>query len=276
MKKDQSEPFKKFIEEIASLVIKTRDKAEALTKSAMSIYKEGWRHNYSVVTAIKISKDPNNSLNDLTNILNNIDIIIGIVEESTDPKMNKPKELVAEAENCLSGLIRLKDHVSLELIRLGYINRIKENFDKFNIDTNEVISKYKEIKRVLITQKNEAITILGIFASIVTVFAAGIGISSAIFSNMNDIGTWRLYSLTCLIVLFITNILALLFDFLRDIAEKPKTKHDHIWALNIVLIIVSVCCFLVSFSDEIPQSQNRLTSSVSCSITNNSESISKP
>lgn len=267
---DQTEAFKEFITEIASSVINSQEKADTLTQSAKSIYKEGWRHSYSVVTAFIFSNDPNNSLNDLTNLLGNIDIIITNVKGLSESEKLNSKNLTQEEENCLSGLTRLKDHVSLELIRLGYINKIKENFDKFNIDTNEVTAQYKEIKKVLATQKNEAITILGIFASIVTVLAASIGVSSAIFSNMNDIGTWRLYSLTCLIVLFITNILVLLFDFLREIAEKPKTKHDHIWALNIVLVIVSVCCFLVSFSDKIPQTQNQPNSAVSCTVNNNS------
>ena len=253
MIKDQTPNFKRFITELSTVKIDSEQIATNLLNNSIEIYKDGWRHSYSVVTAFIFDrKQPEGTRNVLTSINSNLEIIVNTLKERITKKGSSTSSQIQDLVNCYLGLQRLQDHVSLESIRLDYSQSLEKRLIDIN---NEAQDKIKELNNFIKetsdkvdnnikNQKNEAITILGIFTAIIGVLGVGATLSSSIFSNMNDIGTWKLYSLTCLIVIFITNILVLLFDFLRDIAEKPKAKHDHIWALNIVLIIVSVSCFL--------------------------------
>lgn len=199
---------------------------------------------------------------------------------------------------------------------IGTIKRIKLEVD----DVSEKLNKESK------EQKKESITILGILASIVTVLVASIGLLSAIFSNMNSVDTWKLYALTCLIVLFITNIFVLLLDFLRDIVgeddigfeknnkeylekyldlgndkiesvrdkreavdnnidegfdrikseKKDNHKHEYLWILNTLLIIVSFFCFIISINEQIPLRAILNQSVENCTIRFNSDSFPKP
>lgn len=281
MIKDQTTNFKKFITNLSSVKIDSEQIAEKLINDSIEIYKDGWRHSYSVVTAFIFDrKQIEGARNVLTSINSNLEIIINTLKQKIAQEENSLSDLYQNSVNCYLGLQRLQDHVSLESIRLDYSKSIEKRLNDIKDEAQDKIQELnKFIKETsekvddnIKNQKNEAITILGIFTAIIGVIGVGATLSSSIFSNMNDISTWKLYSLTCLIVLFVTNILVLLFDFLRDIAGKKKTEneHNHIWVLNILLIIVSACCFLVSFSDKMPQSQNQPTSAVSCTVNNNS------
>lgn len=351
-----------------------------------NIYSDGWRHSYSVVTQyFLLNYSPNKFDEVLSDLVSKLLSLLKYLIDNKNKIFNydngcsdEQKENEIEYRNCRRNIEKLVDHLNLELIRKRYIDNLYKKVEMYSLKVNKDVNRLNyaaigTIKRIKSEvddvseklnkenkeQKKESITILGIFSSIVTVLAASIGLSSAIFANMNSVGTWKLYALTCLIVLFITNILFLLFDFLRDItgeetidlkqnnketvdikfddkiniddrkekkeseekdiegrkvkndavekstdertlkknAEhknidnvkdnnetvkdkkelyKDRNKHEYLWILNILLILVSFLCFIISSNDPLSHSSNHSSSVENCTNNCKLDLIPKP
>ena len=61
---------------------------------------------------------------------------------------------------------------------------------------NELIEKVDSFNSEMKDQRNESITILGIFSSIVITFAGAFSLSASIFGNMDKISDARLFLIT--------------------------------------------------------------------------------
>ena len=126
---------------------------------------------------------------------------------------------------------------NLKVVEKRYLEEIKAFDSKVEVAKEES----KNLKR-------ESITILGIFSSIMGVLVAGVGLSSAIFSNMDSVTNWLLCALTTLIVLFISNTLFRLFNFLREIADRQEKSSLILNLFNIALSLIAAYCLYKNFN----------------------------
>lgn len=263
MIKDKTEPFNSFIQGISLTVMDSKDKVDEFSCLSLDIYKDGWRHSYSVVTSFimkNLSKEESRDV--LTNFIENLNIIISsmvVIVKNLEEKRDFLS--IKQYENSIQGLTRLKDHISLELIRLDYTHKIEEKVDEVNKIAEEIRERNTEIEKQIKLHntkieestnetkkmKSDSVTILGIFASIMTVLAASIGLSSSIFSNMSEISSWLLCALTCLIIIFISNMLFHLFNFLREIANRNKKSSIPLLIYNCCLTLVTILCLYAHF-----------------------------
>lgn len=252
MIKDHRAELLSFIKEVSETENFTSNKVNKNIAVVRSIYGEGWRHSYSVITQYFLECVPPEHLQDyLTQASANLTSILIKIEDNcpsegeNDPVYNK----------CHRNLEKLIDHISLESIRLSYTHKIKEdslnsyiklqrNTDKLQNDTNKANETIKNISQKLANIRVEIVTLLGIFASIVVAYVSGSSLSAAIFANMDKVDTPLLCLLTDLIIIFISNLVYRLFALLRKINgfEEPKTP---VWAYNIVLGCVALSCCIV-------------------------------
>lgn len=136
-----------------------------------------------------------------------------------------------EVESIKPKLEKLYDHMNLECIRLQdfdeKMSRVKDVSNKLEDDLNK---NYKKLSEELNKQQTQYITILGIFASIVLTFVAGLAFSTSVLSNIDKANAYRLVFVMAFIALFFGNILYLLFSFLSKISlskeKKDKEKKD--------------------------------------------------
>ena len=203
-----------------------------------------------------------------------LDSILELITESIQVREKQVEQpQLQDYKLCFQGLIRLKDHIALELLRLDYSksleNRLIElnqlahiklnELDKFVHETSEKSNEMKgqiqtanrqfsKVSNDLKIQRTEAITILGIYSSIIGVLVAGVGLSSAIFSNMDSVTNWLLCALTTLIVLFISNTLFRLFNFLREIADRQEKSSLILNLFNIALSLIAAYCLYKNFN----------------------------
>lgn len=266
--------FLVFLDHIFNTPIQNEESLNDRVLEAIAIYREGWRHNYSSVTAYILR---NINVNDLRQFIGQsieqLDSILELITESIqvrEKQVDQPQ--LQDYKLCFQGLIRLKDHIALELLRLDYSksleNRLIElnklahkklnELDQFVHETSEKSNEMKgqiqtaskqfsKLSNDLKIQRTEAITILGIFSSIIGVLVAGVGLSSAIFANMDDVTSWLLCGLSCLIVMFISNTLFQLFNFLREIADRPAKSSTLLWCFNLVMSVIVVYCLYMNF-----------------------------
>ena len=184
----------------------------------------GDRIIYSEITTIVYAMSPeeqgtfNSNLETLMNY--------ALSEESKTPKMMQDT------------VIRLWDHVHLAMRQIG---NAREILEKSTAETKQSLHDelYKEFKGI----EKEYITILGIFASIIISFVAGITFSTSVLENMHSVGIYRLVLVILLIAFVLLNAINLLVRYIfrlnkAENCQFPMEKINKIlaWLLGLLLL----------------------------------------
>lgn len=188
-----------------------------LFKEMSAIYENNERHKYSMITGF-LYENKDNVSEYFTSISDNLRKYIDdkLCEEC---KNHNKQEKYEEYKKRLEKML---DHIELESIRLFHLQMVESNISESakeisNVkeDINKRAGEISNVKEDIDKQKNQYITILGIFASIVLAFVGSFTFSNSIFSNMHQVGISKLAFTMCLNVVFFANILFFLFDFLE-------------------------------------------------------------
>ncbi len=232
----------KKLEEIIALLCEKGDlssQKDQIIKELKEIYEGEYRHKYSKITTIILSSTRDKEQAFMTLTQN-----IRILKEAKDDK---------EIEAIKPKLEKLYDHMNLECIRLQdfdeKMSRVKDVSNKLEDDLNK---NYKKLSEELNKQQTQYITILGIFASIVLTFVAGLAFSTSVLSNIDKANAYRLVFVMAFIALFFGNILYLLFSFLSRISlskERKDTQENFckksMFCFNLMVTILFVIGFWV-------------------------------
>lgn len=117
--------------------------------------------------------------------------------------------------------------------------KIKDSTDKFTEITNNKIDKLQK----------DYVAILGIFASVVITFVAGISLSNSTLAALKEAGDnfYTLVFLAILIAMFIFNSLRALFDFLLKITDRKnpfETVPLFTCDFNIIFVVMMVIDYI--------------------------------
>lgn len=162
-------------------------------------------------------------------------------------------------DNKYTLLLKLYDHIQLVYHQLNIIdNKIQKQGD-FIIDEmkSSVIDKSDELqkefvekieeqtKRILETEKNY-ISILGIFASIIIAFTAGMTFNTSVLLNMDKVSIYRLTYVIILISQGTIHLVYLLIGFIYKITKDKKYEYpDWLYIFDALsVIIILVVCFM--------------------------------
>lgn len=217
---------------------------------------DNFRHYYSDIfsTLTMIDNDP---------LLGSLEILAQNIETIKDGYKSVNKGSNKENIDISKEILKLYDHVNLEISRINYTKTITNKTQSDIIQTREIINEVnnkieetnntiadqlKEIEQTADSLKREItanqkeiqseyITILGIFSSIVVVFVGGINFSSAIFENINKSSIYRLSFTICLVGIVLFNMMWVLLDFIRNINGKNSRKSWIFWSVNGVLVL---------------------------------------
>ncbi|MFP6133731.1 hypothetical protein ACLGAI_00410 [Helicobacter pylori] len=227
----------KKLEEMIVLLCEEGDlssQTDQIIKDLKEIYEGEYKHKYSKITTIIL-----NSTRDKEQAFMTLTQNIKTLKEIQDNK---------EIESIKPKLEKLYDHMNLECIRLQdfdeKMSRVKDVSNKLEDDLNK---NYKKLSEELNKQQTQYITILGIFASIVLTFVAGLAFSTSVLSNIDKANAYRL---VFVMALFFGNILYLLFSFLSKISlsKEEKDKQENfckkpIFWFNLIVTILLVIGF---------------------------------
>lgn len=232
--------------------------SEKYKKLLKEIYSsENFRHKYSQITSYLLTIKKENKNETFGFISHNISKIYNEINEDDTLKRQ---------------VLKLSDHINLEILRIKDINVFKKAFQQAEKHLKQTKNKIQNMERGLKeisklndevkSSRREYIAILGVFASIILAFVAGLSFSNAVLSNIDKASIYRLSFIICLIGLFITNILHYLYKFIKDIhfnnysnkskGEKSKFCDSYICKFNAFIAIIILCIFIVwAFETEI-------------------------
>lgn len=159
---------------------------------------------------------------------------------------------------------KLYDHVSLDIARMGYSDAAdrklsqETDFSTLQAQVSAVKIEAEQLQKQITIVKEEAsvvqgkldsqeanlrnvqkeyIAILGIFASVVLTFTAGIAFSTSVLQNLHTASVYRIISAILLIGIVLANVLYGLFYYIDRLVNKPT--HREIKPLlftNVILI----------------------------------------
>ncbi|WP_300692382.1 MULTISPECIES: hypothetical protein [Helicobacter] len=223
---------------ILEILSQTNFQGDILEK-IKNFYEKHERHKYSTIS--KYLDKFQYLEGKIDNIVLNINNIIDKLEKTEENKDIKRK------------LIKLQDHIALEIIRIKHIQEVYEKAEESRqkaeesiLEASRINSSVKTMKEEIQESKKSYIVILGIFASIIVSFVGGFSYSNATFSNIHNASIYRLVFVMSFMALFIGNIIFALLRFLKEVALKTaEQKKDNIYLFNIFFALVMILDGLV-------------------------------
>ena len=240
-----NEEKQKEIEKVLLELAKVDSDVESddIIKKFNLIYSDDFRHEYNKLFAfiIKISKkEKTYSLDTLLSKLESI------------------KEKISENDNSNNRIVKafnkLYDHLSLE------ISRYKQYNSRFELNDSELKKNEKSINKIskkiyefekrfnydkdsIDEIKNQLITILGIFASIVLTFAGGISFTISAFNSIADVGIKNVVALSLILGIIFTIVIYLLTYV---IAKVNNIQLKSYWICVVFIIMAIIALALIA------------------------------
>lgn len=143
---------------------------------------------------------------------------------------------------------KLVNIIKMDCFRIDQINEIKLQANKIKEENSKLHKRLNKANQEIADSKKEYIAILGIFASIMLSFVAGLTFTNSILANMHSVSTPKLMLIFCVLALFLIGILKSLFNFLKDICNKQEDNNQECKKCeNIILkIIITIICTAVT------------------------------
>lgn len=226
------------------------------------IYREGHRHSYSNISSCIYTEKNAGDIESQKNGTDNpkLDVLAENNERLHDYAIKHFNKSALEADepNTKQALIRfhkLYDHINLEIVRLNnYDQEIKKAISQIQLSSAETQKQVEQFNTKIqeswdVTKKeseklkSEYISILGIFASIVLSFTAGMAYSTSVLSNIHKASIYRTIIITALLGMIIIAIIWLLMDFIKSIHGGIKRNYWYIAIpeLFLILVIIATC-----------------------------------
>lgn len=223
------------------------EEIEEYEKRLKAIYSsENFRHKYSQITSYLLTIKKENKNEAFGFISHNISKIYNEINEDSTLKQQ---------------ILKLSDHINLEILRIKDINTFKKEFQqaeknlkktktkikKMECEAKETIKEISNLNDEVKSSRKEYITILGIFASIILAFVAGLTFTNSVLSNINNGSIYRLLFITSLIGFFITNMLHHLYKFIKNINRSDNKQENFDWTIiifNTIVVVIMLCIFL--------------------------------
>ncbi len=205
----------KKLEEMIVLLCEKGDlssQTDQIIKDLKEIYEGEYRHKYLKITTIIL-----NSTRDKEQAFMTLTQNIRTLKEIQDNK---------EVESIKPKLEKLYDHMNLECIRLQDFDEKMSKVKDVSIKLEKELNKnYEKLSEELNKQQTQYITILGIFASIVLTFVAGLAFSTSVLSNIDKANAYRLVFVMAFIVLFFWEyFVSAFFFFIKNILIKREKR----------------------------------------------------
>ena len=217
---------------------------------------EEFRHFYSDIFAILILIKQDNKPGSGIEVLGQNLLVL---RKGYRP-MNRDKN--GDSINIESHLKKLYDHVSLDIARMNYSDgedwklSQEENISKLreqvNFAMSEAVATQTELKRQeddLKSVQKEYVAILGIFASVVLTFTAGIAFSTSVLQNLHEVSIYRIACAILLIGIVLVNVLYGLFHYVDRLVNKPDSRKikplvcaNAVLLGLLVIVGISWCC----------------------------------
>lgn len=227
-----------------------KDKYDTIIEALSTLYSDGYRHQYNIIFK-KISKTYNSDYGEQK--LNNIIYHLGLLKQIVEKNDNEEFE-----ENFIKSLIKLYDHVNLEVARIFYTNGMIQNqrneYKQLLEDLNIQKSELKKINDDLSNTKKaiekaglDIIGIASLIFSAFTIITTNVSIFSAI-STRKDLSVLKIILIAILFNFIVVSSVFTIYKMVRASSRINESKdlNKCVICFSIVFIIlITLIIFLI-------------------------------
>lgn len=227
-----------------------KDKYDTIIEALSTLYSDGYRHQYNIIFK-KISKIYNSDYGEQK--LNNIIYHLGLLKQIVEKNDNEEFE-----ENFIKSLIKLYDHVNLEVARIFYTNGMIQNqrneYKQLLEDLNIQKSELKKINDDLSNTKKaiekaglDIIGIASLIFSAFTIITTNVSIFSAI-STRKDLSVLKIILIAILFNFIVVSSVFTIYKMVRASSRINESKdlNKCVICFSIVFIIlITLIIFLI-------------------------------
>lgn len=202
-----------FISELDILSENYDNKIRTIGLNLIQYYKDKGRHSYSEVSTFLYSIKEDR----YDYIYENIKKVSEYLDEYDKDNNTSYK----------SKIVKLEDHIKLELIRMDSMRKIDDLTEKIEVETNDYEEKFNELKDVYNNQKenieglnNQIISIIGIFSAIVITFFGGINFIESVLNSIGQVSKYRFVLATFIVGFVMFNTIFMLLNFIAKLTDK--------------------------------------------------------
>lgn len=231
------------IKNLSKSPLQDSEKLEETIAALKKIYSHNFRHLYSkFFTVIAENSQDENAI-----LVQNLNYIYTTIQ--TEKQYNDDK-----TENFKRSILKLYDHINLDVSRINYITAMDAKNDKRQIGITEKIEKENkklhDLKHQISDIQKNSIAILGIFSAIVITFVAGLVFTSSVLQSISTVSIYRLLLIVWILGFILTNILQMLFSFIATASNKKDLQTDKVkktFSINKIFFIgvfIIILCWL--------------------------------
>lgn len=156
-----------------------------------------------------------------------------------DSKINKAQDMLDKLDEKSVQIEELTNSLIPGMEKVG------EQLPIFQDKLENVETELKQKEEKINSFQKEYISILGIFASIVLTFNAGIAFSSSVLENINNSSVYRVVLVTLIIGIVLANVLFALFHYIDKLVFKePRLKVlNRVNVILLTLVVLTVAAW---------------------------------
>ena len=205
---------------IKSLAAKPMSDSEIndVAEKLLNLYVGDYRHSYSQFFPIIIEIDKEFSTLEI--LSSNLEELMQFIENE-NKKENSKYSVIQKT------LIKLKDHLSLEIARYQYYLKNEKRTDDLDASIKETTLSLNKAKRDLqeATKKikavqTELITVLSIFAAIVMAFSGSMNVLGGAFNSLGEVSILQSVFFLLLAGIILFNLIFALMYFVAKITDR--------------------------------------------------------
>lgn len=207
-----------------------------------ALYSDGYRHQYNIIFK-KISKiyKSDDGEQKLNNTIYHLGLLKQIVEKNEEFE-----------ENFIKSIIKLYDHVNLEVARIFYTNGMIQNqrneskqlFEDLNVQKGELKKVNKDLSNTKKAIENSSLDIIGIASlifSAFTIITTNVSIFSAI-SSRKDLSVLKILLIAILFNFIVVSSVFTIYKMVRASSRINESKdlNKFVICFSVVLIILII------------------------------------
>lgn len=218
--KNGQERLEDLFKRVVSSVILDDQELDMITAELCDIYSDSeFRHSYAEISLVieEFSPDQRDALSShITAMKDRADVFLA--------KSGKSEGVCIEIKK---RILKLRDHVDLECLRIGRIDRVEyigktasNELSAADGKLKETEERARELEKRVSQYHDQSIAILGIFAGLVVTFSGAIQFLSSSFSNLSDTSVKNITLFVSLSFFFLFNVIFLLMYCISKISGK--------------------------------------------------------
>ena len=197
----QREKFRSILFELAKV---DRENDEEIIKGLKELYRtaddrESFRHFYSDI-ALFVAQYPEHATKALANL--------EAIRFSPHFSLRTKKQIN-----------KLYDHISLEVARIRYLDKIKEDLKKSTSSLEKLRDECEDLKRKTQNTQREYVGVLGTFVSIILAFSGLFSFNKNMFENIPVMSPWTFIILSIISGLVLTGTLKAFFCYIHKLLK---------------------------------------------------------